>query len=69
MKNKEEIIYNLYVRLEAIRTEKGISMTEFSKPIGKGQNWYQQNHKSKRDIPYSDLIRLLEYWGKSLDDI
>jgi len=69
MKTKEEIIEELYLKLEAIRKDTGKSMADFCKPIGKGQNWYQQNHKDKRDIPYADLIRLLEYWNKSIDDI
>lgn len=63
MKNQEEIINNMYDRLEKIRNEKGLSLTDFCSPLGKGQNWYQQSLKSKRDIGYSDLVRLLDFYG------
>ena len=66
MKNSEEIINNMYDRLEEIRKEKGLSFIEFASPLGKGRNWYQQNLQSKRDIGYSDLVRLLAFYGESV---
>lgn len=57
----------MYLRIRALREDKDLSQTEFSKMLGMSQTGYSKYETGENDIPTEILIAIARYHQTSTD--
>lgn len=67
--NENDVNKRIAERLLKLRKDRGVSVPEISKAIGKSVDSYYAYESGRREIPVSTLVEISAFFGVSIDDI
>ena len=65
---RNEIVKDMFDKLEKIRDSRGVSMRQFCSNSLLGRNWYSNALRGNKNISYADLKIFLESIGINIKD-
>ena len=67
--SRNEITYNIYMKLKELREENSVSQKEIAEYLNIKQNTYSQYETGKRQLPIDVLIKLSKFYKVTTDYI